>query len=232
LCDGDGRTDCAAPECAASLGGDQGIPPELMAIWADSEVRDFALRRAADPDLAQEALLHAAIAVAQVKDLQAIKDLRAYFCRAVMNSVYRLRGQLAAARRHEPASLDQMGQRGAEPASPLLVAELAVSRLMAQARLERFLADRGRLRAGVPGRSPRPDLYRDLITAVGEHVLRATVAGALSEADSNAALQAAFPAWFGRPGGADNTCHQRLSRARRDVQALLQAVVRRHELLP
>jgi hypothetical protein len=68
--------------------------------------------------------------------------------------------------------------------------------------------------------------------AVGEHVLRATVAGALSEADSNAALQAAFPAWFGRPGGADNTCHQRLSRARRDVQALLQAVVRRHELLP
>ena len=40
-----------------------------MAIWADPEVRAFALRRAADPDLAQEALLHAAIAVAQVKDL-------------------------------------------------------------------------------------------------------------------------------------------------------------------
>ena len=91
-----------------------------MAIWADPEVRDFALRRAADPDLAQEALLHAAIAVAQVKDLQAIKDLRAYFCRAVMNSVYRLRGQLAAARRHDSASLDRDGParcRASQPAA-------------------------------------------------------------------------------------------------------------------
>ena len=232
LSGGDGHADCAALEWAASSGGDQGIPPKLMAIWADPAVRDFALRRAGDPDLAQEALLHAAITVAQVKDLQAIKDLRAYFCRAVMNSVYRLRGQLAAARRHEPASLDEMGQRGAEPASPVLVAESAVSQLMAQARLEKFLADRGRLRAGVPGRSPRPDLYRDLITAAGEHVLRAALAGTISKADSNEALQAAFPGWFGRPGDADNTCHQRLSRARRDVQALLQAVVRRDELLP
>ena len=177
---------------AASSGGDQGIPPKLMAIWADPAVRDFALRRAGDPDLAQEALLHAAITVAQVKDLQAIKDLRAYFCRAVINSVYRLRGQLAAARR-QAASLDEMGQRGAEPASPVLVAESAVSQLMAQARLEKFLADRGRLRAGVPGRSPRPDLYRDLITAAGEHVLRAALAGTISKADSNEALQAAFP---------------------------------------
>ena len=36
---------------------------------------------------------------------------------------------------------------------------------------------------------------------------------------------------FGQPGAAGNTCHKHLSRARRDVQALLQDVVNRDELL-
>ena len=45
-----------------------------------------------------------------------------------MNSVYRLRGQLAAARRNESASLDEMAQRGAEPSSPRLLDESAGGR--------------------------------------------------------------------------------------------------------
>lgn len=222
--------------CAASPGGEQALPPELLAVWADPEVWSFALRRAGgDPDVAQDALLHAACAVAGVQDLQAIKELRAYFCRAVINRVYRLRGQLAAARRCESARLDEMDQRGAGRSSlprPRPLDESAVNRLMAQTWLERFCADRDRLRAGVPVRSSQPGRYRDLITAAAEHVLRAALDGSISDADSNEALQAAFPEWFGQSGGAENTCHQHLRRARRDVQALLQAIVNRDELLP
>ena len=77
-----------------------------------------------------------------------------------------------------------MGQRGAEPASPVLVAESAVSQLMAQAQA-RKVPRRSWPPAGrcSMGRSPRPDLYRDLITAAGEHVLRAALAGTVGKAD-------------------------------------------------
>jgi hypothetical protein len=233
LSDPNGLADGITVECVTSSGGEQAFPPELLAIWADPGVRRFALRRAGDPDLAQDALLQTACAVAQVPDLQAVKDLRAYFCRALINRVYRLRGQLAAARPYEPASLDELGQRGAAPSSaPRPLDESAVARLMAKTWLERFSAGRDRLRAAVSGRSSQPDRYRDLVTAVAEQVLRAVLDGSISQADSDEALQAAFPEWFGQPGGAANTCHQHLSRARRDVQTLLKAVINRDELLP
>jgi hypothetical protein len=205
-----------------------------MALWADPEIQHFALRRAGDLDLAQDALLHAVCAVARVHDLERINDLRAYLCRAIINEVYRLRGQLAPARRCESASLDEMAQRGAEQASESAppVDEAAITRLMAQTWLERFGAHRDHLRANVPGRSSQPDRYRDLIAAIAENLLCAALDGGLSQADNNEELQAAFPEWFGQPGDDHNTHHKHLSRARRDVQAVLQAVVNRDELVP
>lgn len=65
-----------------------------------------------------------------------------------------------------------------------------------------------------------------------EHILRTAVDGNVSWDDCNEALQAAIPDWFGQPGSAENTCHKHLSRARRDVRDLLEAVVSRDELLP
>ena len=235
MSDADGLSGRIGRECATGSGGEQAFPPGLLAIWADPGVRSFALRRAGDADLAQDALLETVCAVARIQDLQAINDLRAYFCRALINSVYRLRGQLAAARPYDAASLDEMGRRDAgksslPPSRPLDVS--AVSRLMAETWLRRFCAHRDRLRASVPRRSGQPDRYRDLIAAAAEHVLRAAVDGSISQADCDAALQASFPDWFGQPGDARNTCHQHLSRARRDVQAVLKAVVNREELLP
>lgn len=42
-----------------------------------------------------------------------------------------------------------------------------------------------------------------------------------------------FPVYrFGQPGSAENTSYKHLSRARRDVQDLLKAVISRDELLP
>jgi DNA-directed RNA polymerase specialized sigma24 family protein len=94
----DGLAGGCGQEHVTGSGGEQAFPSELVALCADPEIRRFALRRAGDPDLAEDALLQAICVVARVQDLQAIEDLRAYFCRALIDRVYRLRGQLTAAR--------------------------------------------------------------------------------------------------------------------------------------
>jgi hypothetical protein len=224
-------------ENQAAIGNDRGrptltggeFPPELLAIWRDPEVRRLAARRAGDPDLAQDALLAALAAVARVSDLARIENLTAYFCRVLINEVYRLRGQLAAARPCDPATLAVMSD--AETSAPPS-AEEAVTRLLARAWLERFRAQRAPLRAAVPGRSRQPTRYRDLIVQTAEHILRTALDGNVSWADCNETLQATLPDWFGQPGSAENTSHKHLSRARRDVQDLLKAIISRDELLP
>jgi DNA-directed RNA polymerase specialized sigma24 family protein len=224
-------------ENQAAIGNDRGLPaltsgefpPGLLAIWQDPEVRKLAARRAGDPDLAQDALLAAVAAVARVGDLARIEDLKAYFCRVLINEVYRLRGQLAAARPFDPATLAAMSDAGTS--APPSEHE-AVTRLLARAWLDQFRTQRVHLRAAVPGRSSQPARYRDLVAQTAEHILRTVLDGSVSWADCNEALQAALPDWFGRPGSAENTCHKHLSRARRDIQDLLKAVISRDELLP
>jgi hypothetical protein len=215
--------DRALPALAAGA-----FPPELLAIWADPEVRKLAVRRTGDPDLAQDALMQAVCAVAQIGDLRRIKDLKAYFCRVLINEAHRLLGQLTAARVCDPATLAEMSD-ARTPGRPS--DEGVASALMARSWLERFRAQRGQLRASVPDRSGQPGRYRDMIVAIAEDVLRAAFHGDVSQADSSEALQAAFPEWFGEPGATDNTSHQHLSRARRDVRTLLREIVNRDELL-
>jgi DNA-directed RNA polymerase specialized sigma24 family protein len=221
----------------AAIGDDRGLPaltggefpPELLAIWLDPDVRRLAVRRTGDSDLAEDALLAATAAVAGVGDLARIKDLKAYFCRVLINEVYHLLGQFASARSYDPATLAAMTDAESSTPPP---GEQAVTRLLVQTWLERFRAERAQLRAAVPGRSPQPDRYRDLIVQTAAHILRTALDGNVSWADCNEALQAALPAWFGQPGSAENTCHKHLSRARRDVQDVLRAVVSRDDLLP
>lgn len=204
------------------------FPGELLAIWSDPEVRRLAIRRTCDPDLAEDALLAAAVAVAGLIDLSHIKDLKAYFCRVLINEVYHVLGQLAAARTYDPVILAAMTDAEISAPPP---GEEAVTRLLIQAWLDRLRTERALLRAAVPGRSSRPDLYRDLIIQTAGHILRAALDGTVSWADCNQTLQAALPDWFGQPGSAENTCHKHLSRARRDVQDLLRTIVNRDELL-
>lgn len=224
-------------ENQAAIGNDRGLPAltggefpsELLTIWQHPDVRRLAARRAGDPDLAQDALLAAVVAVARVSDLARIENLKAYFCRVLINEVYRLRGQLAAARPCDSATLAAVSDAGKSAPSP---AEEAVIRLLARVWLKRFRTQHVHLRAAVPGRSRQPARYRDLIVQTAEHILRTTLDGNVSWADCNETLQAALPDWFGQPGSAGNTSHQHLSRARRDVQDLLKAVISRDELLP
>jgi len=214
--------------------GRLGFHQELLTIREDLQVRSLALRRAGDPDLAEDALQEAYCAVAQVKDPQCIENLRAYFCRVLINEIYHLRGQLGASSVREPEDLVEVRECGVAVCSPAPsrpVDETVGTLVLAQMWFERLCAQRECLTAAVRGRSADPDRYRDLIVAVAEQVLRAAIAGEASQTDTNESLRAAYPEWFGAEGCADNNAHQRLSRARADVRDLLKAVVSRDELL-
>ena len=96
--------------------GRTGFQQELLAIREDPKVRSLALRRAGDPELAEDALQEAYCAVAGLKNPQRIEDLRAYFCRVLINEVYHLRGQLRATLVEDFESLVEVrqGDRGVQ----------------------------------------------------------------------------------------------------------------------
>ncbi|HEY1347048.1 MAG TPA: sigma factor, partial [Streptosporangiaceae bacterium] len=67
---------------------------ELTRIWRDPQIRGLALRRAGRHDLAEDALQETYYSVARVKDPGRIENLRAFFCRALINQISHLRSQL------------------------------------------------------------------------------------------------------------------------------------------
>jgi hypothetical protein len=206
-----------------------GFQHELLAIRQDPQIKAVALRRAGDPDLAEDALQNAYCAAARVDHPESIKDLRAYFVHVLVREVYRLRTQLELL---NPAETRQHGAPADSRSSPQPVAETVAASLLACAWFKRLATQRDHLCASVPARSGDPARYRIMIVTVAEQVLRDALHGEPSEADSEDAFRAAYPEWFSEPGCAKNTCHQRFRRARADVKALLQAIVSRDELQP
>ena len=69
-----------------------------------------------------------------------------------------------------------------------------------------------------------------MIVTVAEQVLRAIMVEDISDTDYNTALRAAYPEWFAEPGYPQNTYHQRFSRARADVRALLRTIINPDDL--
>jgi DNA-directed RNA polymerase specialized sigma24 family protein len=205
---------------------------ELLAIRNDPKIRNLAWQRAGDPDLAIDGLQAAYCAVARVADPTAIRNLRAYFCQVLTREIYRLLGQLRATLVEDFTSLADIhqGRPGGLLPMPQSVAETVSTHLLAAAWLEPFATHRAKLTASVPGRSPDPGRYRAMIVTVAEHVLRAIIVEDISDADYNTALRAAYPEWFGEPGYPENTYHQRFSRARADVRALLRTIINPDDL--
>ena len=212
----------------------EAVLQRLAAIRENPRIQGFALRKAGHPDLAEDALQTAFCAMAQLEDLEQIRDLRAYFCTVLIREVHRARGQLGAELagdfdRVAEAHQDASGSR-CHPVPPPPADEAACRSVQGQIWLERFAARRDYLRAAIPARSNDADRYRSVVVTAAEHVLRDGSIGDVSDADSNDAFRTAFAEYFDQPGAALNTLHQRFRRARADVRALLQGVVNRDEL--
>jgi hypothetical protein len=205
---------------------------QLLEIRQDPKVKALALRRAGDLGLADDALNEAYYAVAR-RGPEGIRDVRAYYCRTVINVANSMRYEFAPSWTEDLERIAESSQDGlGGQVVPHSVDETVCGRLLANAWLESFAIRRRELAGQVPGRSPDPARYRATIVAASEQVLYASVTGDVSDADSNPGLIAAYPEWFAEPGCAENTRHQRFSRARADLHALLSSVVSRDDLYP
>lgn len=218
---------------AATSAERQDYLQRLQAIAEDAQVKRFALARAGDLDLAQDARQQTFDMMARIKDPSGIQDLRAYFYKVLVRVIYALRGQLGAVTLEDFTSLAEVSQ-GKAHAGALArpVDETVALDLLARGWLERFMAQRESLTAVAPGRSDDPVRYRQLIVGVAEQILRSIVALDVCDADSNAALRAAYPEWFAESGGKVGNAHQRFSRARADVRGVLRMIVNRDDLYP
>ena len=207
---------------------------ELLKIYADPEIRRFAMRRAGHHELAEDAIQETYYSVSRVHNPENIRDIRAFYCRALAHEINRQRSQgtptpvedtvLVATAGSDGPFLASSPDRSVETAAILLV--------LTQIWLKRFQHDRARLQALVAGRSANPDRYRQVVLAAAEQILTAAVASCVSWADSNEALQAAYPSWLNEHDCDADTIYQRRSRARQDVRLLLRSIVTRAELSP
>src|SRR5271166_1882946 len=134
---------------------------ELLDIMKDAGIRRLALHRAGSPDLAEDALNETYCAVATVREPARIGNLKAYFCKVLINETARLRAQL----RTIPAGdLTEMSDLRQAPASSSGGLEHHVHlSLLTEALFARLETHRDEWRAGIPGRLSDPDGYRAAI---------------------------------------------------------------------
>jgi hypothetical protein len=209
-----------------------GFLDDLAKLVGDPAVRRLAERRARSHELAEDALHDTFRTVAQTQHPENIQDLRAFFCKSLIHEISH---QLA---RSVPIPTGDIGgisdsrqgltsSSGASP--PASVASEAHLRLLAEVALTRLEGDRGELMALVPARSSDPRRYQSTILAAAWTILRLVIEGHVTSADWNAVLKSEYPQWCDEPELAHDAIHQRLSRARGDVQSLLRAILPRDQ---
>ena len=210
-------------------GGPSDFQRELLAIRQDPQVGKLALRWAdGDRDLAEDALQAAYCQVAAVKHPERIENLRAYFLRVVKNELANQRALRRAVPLENVEDTMDPGQPGtvlcaSAPARP--IDETVCSSLQIQFLLKRLDAERDCLLASISARSYDPVRYRAVIHDAAIQIVCDALNGEASDADSNAVLRAAYPAYFAQPGAPANTLHQRFRRAREDVRAVLRSLI-------
>jgi hypothetical protein len=198
----------------------------LLELWQDQQVRGYARRYAGDLDVADDALQSTYYAMARLKHLAEIKNMKAYFYQVLRREIARERGELGAILVEDVARAvedRQPGTRTQDGSSAGFEDHLCTS-VQFWYLHKRLVAERDKLLASVPGRSPNNVCYRVVIYAAAEAILSAGMKSEPSEADSIEAFRVSYAEYFAQPGAAANTCHQRFLRARADVRALLQAL--------
>jgi len=198
----------------------------LLELWQDPQVRGYARRCAGDHEVADDALQSTYYAMARLKHLAEIENMKAYFYQVLRREIVRERGELGAALIEDfarEADDRQLDARALDGPSAGFEDDLCTS-VQCWYLHKQLLAERDKLLASVPGRSPNNVRYREVVYAAAEAILSAGMRGEPSEADSIEAFRVSYAEYFAQPGAAVNTCHQRFVRARADVRALLQAL--------
>ena len=210
-----------------------GFLDDLANLVEDPEVRRLAERRARSHELAEDALHDTFRAVAQTQNPEAIRDLRAFFCKSLIHEINHQLARSVPILAEDISAIsdrrqDRTSSSGTSP--PASVASEAHVRLLAEAALTRLERDRDKLMALVPARSSDSRRYRSTIIAAARTILRLLFEGHVTSADWNAVLKSEYPQWCDEPELAHDAIDQRFSRARGDVRLLLQAIFLRDEL--
>lgn len=202
---------------------------DLAKLVEDSAIRRLAERRAWSRELAEDALQETFRAVAQTQNPEAIEDLRAFFCKSLIRTINRQLTLSAPIPAGDIGAIadSRQGLSSSGTSPPASVASKAHLRLLAEVALTRLERDRAELMARVPARSDDPRRYQHAIIAAAETILRLLFEGPVTMADWNAVLRWEYPQWCDGSGLAHDAMYQRLSRARRDVQLLLRAILPR-----
>jgi DNA-directed RNA polymerase specialized sigma24 family protein len=206
-----------------------GFQEDLERVRHDPAIRGLALQRAGSRELAEDALQETYWNVAQ-REPEAIGDLRAYFCTALVHEIGHQRT------RRTPTPVEDINsavdQESASPGRnpPRSVEHEAEIRRLGENMLSRLDSDREELMATVPRRSPDQRRYRAGILAAARAIFLLLVEGYVTSADWNAVLGSAYSAWFAESGLAADAKDQRLSRGRYDVRMLLQRLLPRDDL--
>jgi len=202
---------------------------DLAELVQDPAIRRLAERRAGSRELAEDALQETFRAVAQTRNPEAIEDLRAFFCKSLIHAINRQLTLSAPVPAGDIAAIADSRQglssSGTSPSAS--VVSQAHLRLLAEAALNRLERDRARLMAMIPARSGDPRRYRRIIVAAAGTILRLLFEGPVTMADWNAVLQSEYPQLWDEPGLAHDALYKRLSRAREDIQLLLQVILPR-----
>jgi Sigma-70 region 2 len=210
-----------------------GFLDDLGQLVEDPKIRRLAERRAGSRELAEDALQETFRAVAQTKDPESIRDLRAFFCKSLIHEInHQLARPVPVLTEDISPILERHQDRTSRsgPTPPVSVENEAHLRLLAGAVLTRLERDRDELMAMVPVRSSDARRYQSTIVTAALTILLLLVEGRVTSADWNAVLKSGYPQWCDEPGLARAAIDQRLSRARRDVQSLLQAIFPRNEV--
>ncbi|MGO9217195.1 MAG: hypothetical protein ACLP5E_05385 [Streptosporangiaceae bacterium] len=213
-----------------------GFHDDLAGVAAEPEMLRLATRRAGSRELAEDALQETVRAITERKSSEVIANLRGFFYVSLIREIDHQLGRPVAI----PAeNIDMLADRArggtyhSVASRPASVEDETHVRILAEAVLLRF----GRERASrslmdlVPARSEDPRRYRTAVVLAAKAIFELLLDGCVSAADWNAVLKAAYPQWCDDPQQARSAIDQRLSRARRDVQSLLCAVVSRDQLV-